>query len=192
MKRERQATANELVAFEKDLRAQQLENAQFGRELSRLKDEQVGSVSRHKVELGTLQRDLRSTREAYQRSERHLSEMKRDHADLKFWKDRHDCDAGLGLAMEGQKMRFKAQSRELAAQVKYLKAKFTREATFRNALAVQKRYLLLLVGGYSLKSARSSLDTVNPLMRRLVSKLYSNRLLRWAILFLRRLDRGGP
>lgn len=31
-----------------------------------------------------------------------------------------------------------------------MKAKFTRESTFRNGLALQKRYLLLLVGGMSL------------------------------------------
>lgn len=39
----------------------------------------------------------------------------------------------------------------MATQIQYLKAKYTRESTFRNALALQKRYLLLLVGGMSLK-----------------------------------------
>jgi hypothetical protein len=53
--------------------------------------------------------------------------------------------------MTEQKLRFKSQSRDLATQIRYLKAKFTREASFRNALALQKRYLLLLVGGMSLR-----------------------------------------
>lgn len=59
--------------------------------------------------------------------------------------------SGLSDTLAEQKSRFKSQSRELATQIRYLKAKYTREATFRNALALQKRYLLLLVGGKSLK-----------------------------------------
>jgi hypothetical protein len=43
------------------------------------------------------------------------------------------------------------QTRRLSAQIEYLKAKYTREATFRNALSLQKKFLLLLVGGMSLK-----------------------------------------
>jgi hypothetical protein len=54
-----------------------------------------------------------------------------------------------------QKAKFKVQVHELAVQIRYLKAKFTREATFRNGLALQKRYLLLLVGGMSLKCVSS-------------------------------------
>jgi hypothetical protein len=53
-------------------------------------------------------------------------------------------------ALAEQKARFKAQSRDLSAQIRYLKAKFTRESTFRNGLSLQKRYLLLMVGGMSL------------------------------------------
>jgi hypothetical protein len=39
----------------------------------------------------------------------------------------------------------------LAARIEYLKAKYTRENTFRNALARQKKYLYLCLGGYSVK-----------------------------------------
>jgi hypothetical protein len=53
--------------------------------------------------------------------------------------------------MAEQKAHFKALTRGLATQIQYLKAKYTRESTFRNGLALQKRYLLLLVGGMSLK-----------------------------------------
>lgn len=35
-------------------------------------------------------------------------------------------------------------------QIRYLKAKFTRESTFRSALAAQKRYFLVMIGGMSL------------------------------------------
>lgn len=62
----------------------------------------------------------------------------------------YEC-SGLSQALTDQKARFKSQTKDLAAQIHYLKAKYTRESTFRNGLALQKRYLLLLVGGMSLK-----------------------------------------
>lgn len=53
-------------------------------------------------------------------------------------------------ALAEQKARFKSQTRDLATQIRYLKAKYTREATFRNGLSLQKRYYLLMIGGMSL------------------------------------------
>jgi len=41
--------------------------------------------------------------------------------------------------------------RRLAAQIEYLKALYARENTYRNALSLQKKFLLVLVGGMSLK-----------------------------------------
>lgn len=67
-----------------------------------------------------------------------------------FWQSADD-DSDVQSALEDQKAKFKVQIQELAVQIRYLKAKFTREATFRNGLSLQKRYLLLLVGGMSLK-----------------------------------------
>lgn len=51
----------------------------------------------------------------------------------------------------GQGKKFKVQARRLSAQIEYLKAVYARENTFRSALALQKKFLLLLVGGMSLK-----------------------------------------
>ena len=60
-------------------------------------------------------------------------------------------NSNTAQALEDQRARFKIQTRELGAQIKYLMAKCARESTFKNALCLQKRYLLLLVGGMSLK-----------------------------------------
>jgi hypothetical protein len=38
--------------------------------------------------------------------------------------------------------------KKLTAQVRYLRAKFARENTFKNGLTVQKHYLLRLVGQF--------------------------------------------
>lgn len=52
--------------------------------------------------------------------------------------------------MTEQHAHWKSQTRDLAIQIRYLKAKFTREATFRSALSAQKRYFLVMIGGMSL------------------------------------------
>lgn len=57
----------------------------------------------------------------------------------------------MDAALQEQRVRFKTQMQYLAVQIQYLMAKFTRETMFRKDLALQKRYLLLLVGGMSLK-----------------------------------------
>jgi hypothetical protein len=56
----------------------------------------------------------------------------------------------IRTALAEQRLRYKVQIRDLAAQIRYLKAKFTRESTFRNGLSLQKRYLLVMIGGMSL------------------------------------------
>jgi len=57
----------------------------------------------------------------------------------------------MNATLQEQRARFKTQMQYLAVQIQYLMAKFTRETMFRKDLALQKRYLLLLVGGMSLK-----------------------------------------
>ncbi|ORX39013.1 hypothetical protein BD324DRAFT_618212 [Kockovaella imperatae] len=150
MRREKQSTADELALFENDLRAQRIENERFGVELRRLQAAQKQSDPNVEAELAACQRDLDTARRGRDHCEQLLKEARQDCSDLELWKTSHQCNSGLEIALADQRTRFKAQHKELAAQVKYLKAKFTREATFRNALSLQKRYLLLLVGGYSL------------------------------------------
>ena len=150
MKRERHTHTDELREFERDLKAQQQENADFGVALKRFKDEQHGSVARNQIEIEALRKDLTRAREQLRRSEDAVQTHQKDYDAIRRWRDMQECGVSSQV-VDDQKVKFKAQSRELATQVRYLKAKFTREATFRNALAIQKRYLLLLVGGYSLK-----------------------------------------
>ncbi|KAK4684273.1 hypothetical protein P7C73_g5915, partial [Tremellales sp. Uapishka_1] len=124
---ERQKITSELIDFDRDLRNQRVESGNFGRELVALKRESEG-IQRIKEKV------------------RGLEVIQGRFDELSRWKDQHDCDMGK----DDLKRRFKAQSKDLAGQIRYLKAKFTREASFRNGLALQKRYLLLLVGGMGL------------------------------------------
>jgi hypothetical protein len=164
--RERASITKELLEFETDLQRQRVESEAFGRELRSLKAEQGGSI-RLKEEMAILQRNYRSAKDGLQQAKNQLAETVRRAADLEKWQRAHlkngyvhftdentspslTTSADTTEALAEQKARFKAQTRDLAAQIRYLKAKFTRESTFRNGLSLQKRYLLLLVGGMSL------------------------------------------
>nr|XP_031862285.1 uncharacterized protein CI109_002250 [Kwoniella shandongensis]KAA5529357.1 hypothetical protein CI109_002250 [Kwoniella shandongensis] len=149
-RQERETVARELASFEKDLLIQRAESEEFGVQLQALKREQNDVTGRHASEIKKLERELVEVKDRERRARRELESVQDRYEQVEQWRRGHACDDGLTDALIEQKAKFKAQSRELATQIRYLKAKFTREATFRNALALQKRYLLLLVGGMSL------------------------------------------
>nr|XP_019009710.1 uncharacterized protein I206_05270 [Kwoniella pini CBS 10737]OCF48491.1 hypothetical protein I206_05270 [Kwoniella pini CBS 10737] len=148
--RERETVSKELELFEKDLQVQRAESEVFGRQLQALRKEQNGSHGQNQAELKALERELSVARDNEKRTARQLEDVKGKYDTLDHWKENHNCNSDLPQALIDQKAHFKLQSRSLASQIRYLKAKFTRESTFRNALSLQKRYLLLLVGGMSL------------------------------------------
>ncbi|WVR09164.1 hypothetical protein IAU60_006226 [Kwoniella sp. DSM 27419] len=150
LKQERENVARELEDFERDLSQQKAEAREFGEQLQMLKRGQSSTSDRHQTELQALQRELRDARELERRTARELSSVQSRYEEAERMRSSHVCDTSDAQALVDQKAHFKAQSRELASQIRYLKAKFTRESTFRNALSLQKRYLLLLVGGMSL------------------------------------------
>ncbi|TYJ55290.1 hypothetical protein B9479_004010 [Cryptococcus floricola] len=149
-RQERQMVARELGEFDKDLQRHKQESNAFGIELQVLKKEQTEKAGRHAAELSALERGLQDAKHRESRMRRELMDAEEKLEEVEGWRQTHECDTRLSEDMAKQKARFKSQSRELAAQIKYLKAKYTRESAFRNALALQKRYLLLLVGGKSL------------------------------------------
>ncbi|WWC91338.1 uncharacterized protein L201_006281 [Kwoniella dendrophila CBS 6074] len=148
--KERETVFRELEEFEKDLQKQRAESKQFGVQLHALKNEQNNTAEKHQVELKALERELKEAKEIEKYTSRQLDDVQKKSDQLESWKSNHECENGLSQAMIDQKQHFKTQSRNLATQIKYLKAKFTRESTFRNSLSLQKRYLLLLIGGMSL------------------------------------------
>nr|XP_019047925.1 hypothetical protein I302_04545 [Kwoniella bestiolae CBS 10118]OCF26855.1 hypothetical protein I302_04545 [Kwoniella bestiolae CBS 10118] len=150
LQNERAHVMQDLEEFERDLQTQRAESKEFGKQLAALKMEQNNTSDKHQAELRALERELKEARDSERRTFRELDDVKRRYDDVENWRMSHECETGLSQALIDQKTHFKTQSRSLASQIRYLKAKFTRESTFRNALALQKRYLLLLVGGMSL------------------------------------------
>ncbi|KIR28320.1 hypothetical protein I309_02613 [Cryptococcus deuterogattii LA55] len=124
-RREREIIARELREFENDLQKHKIESEEFGQQLQALKKEQASESSSHAAELQALEREMKEVKERERRLRHEVQDVQTKYKKVEKWRELHECDA-------------------------YLKAKYTREATFRNALALQKRYLLLLVGGKSL------------------------------------------
>ncbi|KAL7421209.1 hypothetical protein Q5752_004094 [Cryptotrichosporon argae] len=164
--REHEAVLRELGAFERDLERQRTESAAFGEQLRALKLEherraggdatQARAVEDARAEADRARRtvaraadNVRAVEGKLERTAAQLDESRRAYADLEAWQRVHECGVS-SAALAEQKAKYKAQTRELAAQIRYVKAKCTREATFRNALAAQKRFLVLMVGGMSL------------------------------------------
>ncbi|WVN87746.1 uncharacterized protein L203_102941 [Cryptococcus depauperatus CBS 7841] len=147
---ERKIVANELGEFEKDLAKHKSDSDGFGKELHSLKREQAERLESHAIEVRELQSEIEHISEREKRARKELDEVQTQYNELKLRRKSHENNAESSEAFTQQKLKFRMQSRELAAQIKYLKAKYTRESTFRNALALQKKYLLLLVGGKSL------------------------------------------
>ena len=146
---ERRTIAKELADFERDLSTQRKDSQRFGIELQKLKIEQQGTAARHASELAAAEREARTARDKLKTVERELASAKSAQREMARSRSQ-PSESALQSALEAQRARFKVQIADLAVQIRYLKAKFTREATFRNALSLQKRYLLLVVGGMSL------------------------------------------
>ncbi|WVQ93329.1 hypothetical protein IAU59_000397 [Kwoniella sp. CBS 9459] len=150
MRTERERVMSELEEFERDLRTQRQESKAFGGQLQALKREQMNAAQIHQAELKGLERELRDARDRERKTANDLAGVQSRFEQVERWRSEHQCHSDMADVLADQKARFKTQSRELATQIRYLKAKYTRESTFRNALSLQKRYLLLLVGGMSL------------------------------------------
>ncbi|WVQ81425.1 hypothetical protein IAT38_003549 [Cryptococcus sp. DSM 104549] len=154
LRREREVITGEVNGFVQDMREYEHQSREFGKQLAAYKREQgeklkgVGAASEAKVK--EMEREVREAREREQRARRKVEEVEGRLEEVESWRAAHECDAGASDALVKQQAKFKTQSRDLATQIRYLKAKYIREATFRNALSLQKRFFLLVIGGKSL------------------------------------------
>lgn len=146
--RERSQIARELVDFAKDLDVQQRECANFGNELAALRIAQAAKETDYAQKAASLEAKLALAHEQQVAAEEKTRATIDRHAELARQLAALESQS-RDAAME-QRQKYKVQTRRLSAQIEYLKAKYTRENTFRNALALQKKFFILLVGGMSL------------------------------------------
>lgn len=149
LRSERQVIAKTLEGFERDMDLHRKASRDFGIELQMLKAERATGSGRD-GEMARLERECRALHQQLEEAEASVREKQNKLWGLQKWKDGHVCD-DASVALEGQKEHFKTQAKELGAQIRYLKAKYVRENTFREGLSLQKTYMLLMVGGMSLR-----------------------------------------
>lgn len=145
---ERLKMTRELLDFTNDLDIQRRECAKFGSELAALRNGQLAREIAHDDEFASLNQQLTRTKEELLMANGQAKEAHDRHAQLS--RELATLESKSRDSALEQRQKYKVQTRRLSAQIEYLKAKYTRENTFRNALALQKKFLLLMVGGMSL------------------------------------------
>ncbi|GMK59329.1 hypothetical protein CspeluHIS016_0703440 [Cutaneotrichosporon spelunceum] len=144
---ERQRITPELARFREDLATQRRECAAFGSELQLMRTEQAVTRGANADKLSRLDENLRDKQAELLRATQQVEDARHRCSVLQDQLEQVDSQA---QATVEQRQKFKAQMRRLSVQIDYLKAVYARENTFRNALALQKKFLILCVGGMSL------------------------------------------
>ncbi len=157
---ERTRITHELAQFSEDMAVQRRECAAFGSELQLVRSEQAINRRAHADQLAHLEESLRAKQAELMRAVQQAQNARHEcsalqerlrHVDSQTYVSAFSRSLTASQATSEQRQRFKVQLRRLSAQIEYLKAVYARENTFRNALALQKKFLILCVGGMSLK-----------------------------------------
>ncbi|KAF5373341.1 hypothetical protein D9615_007388 [Tricholomella constricta] len=139
---EKNDVARTVAALEVDLMRVKNDAEAFGRDLKLLRAQKEKQEEQHKEELSQLER----TRKQTQTQVRILTEQLENQRE-KTGRAREELKAHVCAADDGQlfamKFRHKEESKGLIAQIRYLKAKYIREASFRSDLGYQKMHLLV-------------------------------------------------
>ncbi|KAF8075138.1 hypothetical protein FPV67DRAFT_1605655 [Lyophyllum atratum] len=141
---EKSDVARTVAALESDLKRVKKDAEAFGRDLKLLRAEKEKQEERHKDELSRLER----TKKQAQTQIRLLNEQVETQRE-KTVLAREELKDHVCVADERQlsamKLQHNQECKGLFVQIKYLKAKFTRESSFRNDLSYQKHHLLFLL-----------------------------------------------
>ncbi|CAK9786827.1 hypothetical protein CC85DRAFT_288238 [Cutaneotrichosporon oleaginosum] len=145
---ERQRITRELAQLGNDLAVQRRECASFGSELLLLKTQQRQSAQVYPDQLASLRDSLRAKQADLAQALQQAQDA-RDQC-LVLQERLQRLQSRFQASGAEQRQKYKAQMRRLSAQIEYLQAMYARENSFRDALALQKKFLILCVGGMSL------------------------------------------
>lgn len=144
---EKTSIARTIDTLEAELKRVRKDAEAIGFDLKALKTEKQKMQQKHKEEAAEAERAKKQSqaqiRLLTEQVESHKAKAKRAREDLL----RHVCPADE-QKLEALKVQHKQECKGLIVQIRYLKAKFTRESTLRDDLAYQKRYLLVLLANF--------------------------------------------
>jgi DNA repair exonuclease SbcCD ATPase subunit len=166
---EKSNIARTVAVLEADLRRVKKDAEAFGRDLKSLRAEKEKQETRHRDELSKLERTRKQTQTQIRLLNEQLDSQreKTSHAreDLKnhvcatyvdtLFEYFHSDFASLAsdeLPVSALKIQHNKECKGLIVQIRYLKAKFTRESSLRCDLVYQKKYLLVLLSRFEKRS----------------------------------------
>ncbi|KAL5492538.1 hypothetical protein ACEPAI_3985 [Sanghuangporus weigelae] len=130
--------------LEFELKRIQHEANGFGRDLVHLRAERDQMISRHREEIELHECETNQVRAQ-------LRNLKQQVVNRK---ETHDIASEIHAATECLRLRHNRECKGLFVQIRYLKAKYTREAALRDDLSYQKDYLLVLLSRYEASEKR--------------------------------------
>ncbi|KAG1881054.1 hypothetical protein F4604DRAFT_1992869 [Suillus subluteus] len=152
---EKTDVARTVAALESDLRRVKRDAEAFGRDLKTLRTEKEKLQAKHRDELAKAERAKKQAQSQMRLLNEQLGSQ---HTKLKTAQEKLKIK-DYGFATDGyQLVELKRQHKEeckgLVVQIRYLKAKFTRESTLRDDLVYQKHYLLVLLSNFEASEKR--------------------------------------
>ncbi|KAG5654174.1 hypothetical protein H0H81_006556 [Sphagnurus paluster] len=150
---EKNDVARTVAVLEADLCRVKKDAEAFGRDLKLLRAEKEKQEERHKEEVTRLERTRKQTQTQIRLLNEQLESQREKTGRAREELKRHVCAALLikfindsdDRQLVAMKAQHKEESKGLIAQIRYLKAKFIRESSFRNDLGYQKKHLLVLL-----------------------------------------------
>ncbi|PPQ63099.1 hypothetical protein CVT24_005810 [Panaeolus cyanescens] len=147
--------ARTVAALEADLRRVKRDAEAFGKDLKILRAEKEQLESKSADDLAKAERAKKQSQAQIRLLAEQLEEERSRLAVVKDKAAAHVCTSRSDEKQISQiKLQHNKECKGLMVQIRYLKAKFVRESLFRNGLAYQKHYLLVLLGQFE-KSERT-------------------------------------
>ncbi|KAF9038520.1 hypothetical protein BJ165DRAFT_1352368 [Panaeolus papilionaceus] len=142
---EKSDVARTVAALEADLRRVKRDAESFGRDLKILRAEKEQIESKTSEDLAKAERAKKQAQAQLRLVTEQLEEERYRMAVVKDKAAAHVCNIDEKQIAQ-IKLQHNKECKGLMVQIRYLKAKFVRESLFRNGLAYQKHYLLVLLG----------------------------------------------
>ncbi|KAG1902708.1 uncharacterized protein F5891DRAFT_948764, partial [Suillus fuscotomentosus] len=142
---EKTDVARTVAALESDLRRVKRDAEAFGRDLKTLRTEKEKLQEKHRNELTKAER---AKKQAQTQICLLNEQLNGQHTKLKTAQEK------LKIKDYGFATWHKEECKGLVVQIRYLKAKFTRESTLRDDLVYQKHYLLVLLSNFEASEKR--------------------------------------
>ncbi|KAJ2918654.1 hypothetical protein MD484_g1796, partial [Candolleomyces efflorescens] len=190
---EKDGVAKTVSGLEADLRRVRRDAEAFGRDLRMLRAEKEKLEGKLKEEVQKGERAKKQSQTQVKLLNEQLESQKQRATRALEVYENHVCAAD-GKQVSDLKMQHNKECKGLMVQIRYLKAKFVRESSFRSDLTYQKRYLLVILAQFE-KSERTIFASIArigfPVKPQTKRNRRSLKSVAHMLVFLNRIKRGS-